>query len=115
MHENDNLLEKAAREIALLDAEIKEATERRDLLKSYFKNPDQYPPGKYTMGDYTIVVSTNQRISQKKAELYLLPITLEAVSTPKVDAKKARAMLDPGVLEMIMDNYDHRIEVRRNG
>lgn len=115
MDENEQIIRDAAKEIAVLDAEIKELTERRDLLKSYFKDKEAYPPGKYDLGDVELVVTTNQRISQKKAEEMLGKRTLDKISTPKVDPKKARAYLRPLELEQIMDHYDHRIEVKLKG
>lgn len=116
MHENDmdagQVVRAAAMEIALLDAEIKELQERQAMLKSHFKDGNLYPPGKYDMGGVEVVVSTNRRISQKKAEQVLWKTTLEQISVPKVDTRKARAFLSDAELESIMDNYDHKIEVR---
>ena len=61
----EELIRQAAKEILVLNAEIAELTERRDRLKSHFKDADTYPPGKYDLGDTELVVSTNQRISEK--------------------------------------------------
>lgn len=106
------IVRSAAREIAMLNAEIAELMERRDLLKSHFKDGEVYKPGKYDFGDVELVVTTNQRISDTKAKQHLTLRELQAVSTAKVDAKKARAILPPEKLEKIMDKYDHRIEVK---
>lgn len=111
---NENVLEQAAMEIATLDAEIKELMERRDLLKSHFKDGGTYSPGKYNFGRVTLVVSTNQRISQKKAESIIRRPVLEQISVLKVDSKRARALLTDAELESIMDHYDNKIEVRLN-
>lgn len=102
----------AAREILMLEAEIKEAQERVAALKSYFKDPQRFGPGKYERGPVEIVVSTNQRISQTKAARVLSKARLNSISTPKVDTKKARALLTETELRAIMDTYDHKIEVR---
>ena len=112
----DALIMEAAREIDILGAEIKELTERRDALKSFFKgDPAFAEPGKYEYGDYIIQVSTNTRISEKKAKGFLGKDTLEMISVPKVDARRARAYLSPAVLANIVDEYDHKIEVKRKG
>lgn len=108
----EELIRQAAKEILVLNAEIAELTERRDRLKSHFKDADTYPPGKYDLGDTELVVSTNQRISEKKAKTLLSADRLLVISVPKVDSKKARAMLTDRELESIMDHYDHRVEVR---
>jgi len=115
MDANVNQMEieaEAAKEILLLEAEIKEKQERVTALKSYFKNPDTFMPGRHQRGQFEIVVSTNQRISQTKAEQVLSRTKLASVSTPKVDSKKARALLTSFELAKIMDHYDHKIEVR---
>lgn len=112
MDDQAEIERQAAKEILLIEAEIKELTERAAALKSYFKDGTRFTPGKYDMGPVEIVVSTNQRISQKKAESVLNQRRLIAISTPKVDTRKARAILSEAELAAIMDQYDHKIEVR---
>lgn len=115
MDNNLDVIKQAAKEILVLNAEIAELTERRDMLKSHFKDSERYPPGKYDLGEVELVVSTNSRISEKKARENLSQDTVDRISVKKVDSKKARAYLNGAELPLIMDHYDHKIEVRPRG
>ena len=112
---DDDVLEQAAEQIALLDIEIKERQELRAQLVSVFKNPAtalKPRPEPYVFGKVQVKVSANSRIDNALALEKVKPAMLKYITKTVVDPTLARKHLMPGELARITKTFDNKIEVR---
>lgn len=105
-------LQQVTQELAAVLADKEELTMRENTLKAEIRSlvPG---PDKYSVGDATLVVSTNNRFDTTKA-LNLIPealLPLVTYPTTTVDRDKLR-VLAPEVFEAAQTHGDYRVSIR---